>query len=360
VAPEWGLSVEKGIGAKTEIIPFTNTQLYQIFKSRLADGGPGGDQAPVANGYGLADRDNEYLPYAGPVPQGSTFLAHGHLGLAYRKMVTFGGHFLYSWTPDDNWHRVNSVLGDNINANPRASGKTKGSMTVFGGDVRLNGGVLGDGYIGYSRIDAKDINALADGIEVLHSFGGWQFKQNFFGRSFHPHTGIYQGPQNESGTVDTVLFQYTFSFGALARYPENFWGQGPDIAVTAFGMFNRIQSQHPSGNPAWNLNTKKLKLGGDIIYTPISWFGVGGRFDWVQPDLDAALARQVGNPGGSQLSFMVFSPRVVFRTQFVTHEAVTLQFQRYVLGDAAYPVYPYEWVPKADTYVFSIAGTMWW
>src|SRR6185295_18801394 len=86
VAPEWGLTLEQGIGAKIEVVPFTNNQLFQIFK-----GSSGGNCYNVTdfnqkctdnNGWGfqnyLSDRDAEYLPYAGPVPQGSTFLAHGH------------------------------------------------------------------------------------------------------------------------------------------------------------------------------------------------------------------------------------------------------------------------------------------
>ncbi len=52
----------------------------------------------------LSDRDAEYLPYAGPVPQGSTFLHHAHVGAKYQKLWTFGLHYLYTWTPDDNWN----------------------------------------------------------------------------------------------------------------------------------------------------------------------------------------------------------------------------------------------------------------
>ena len=63
--------------------------------------------SPVGSNNGapyLSDRDAEYLPYAGPVPQGSTFLAHAHIGAKYQKLWTFGLHYLYTWTPDDNWN----------------------------------------------------------------------------------------------------------------------------------------------------------------------------------------------------------------------------------------------------------------
>ncbi|HEY8923260.1 MAG TPA: hypothetical protein VIU64_02695, partial [Polyangia bacterium] len=108
---DWGLSLEKGIGAKIEAVPFTNNQLFQIFKGQAGANCYGvtafGQKCPDNQGFGfqnyLSDRDAEYLPYPGPIPQGSTFLAHGHAGLAYKKMWTFGAHFLYTWTPDDNW-----------------------------------------------------------------------------------------------------------------------------------------------------------------------------------------------------------------------------------------------------------------
>jgi len=48
----------------------------------------------------------------------------------------------------------------------------------------------------------------------------------------------------------------------------------------------------------------------------------GIRYDWVQPNMD-----------DSTHSFMVFSPRLVFRTAFVTHEQIMLQYQYYTYGD---------------------------
>ncbi|MES1205135.1 MAG: hypothetical protein ABUS79_04285 [Pseudomonadota bacterium] len=349
---EWGLTVEGGGGTKLEVIPFTNTQLFQLFK------GASGAQDPMTNqGYSyprnLSDREAEYLPYSGPVPQGSTFLAHLHFGASYKKMWTFGLHALNSWSPDDNWDMTNSNQPNTSDMLPRATAPSPGRMTVLGAEARLNGGVYGDGYLGFSYIDAKNILVLADALEVLHSFGGWQFKQNYFGVTFNPHTGAYLGPQNESGTVKTLSFQYTFSFAALARYPAGFWGDGPDLTATVFANLALVDSPPPVANPMWDMSTKKLKYGADVLYTPLPWFGVGGRFDHVQPDLDAKM-------GGNTLNFAVFSPRAVFRTAFVTHEAVTVMYQHYFLSSASYPIYPYQWVPKADADLLAVSATMWW
>jgi hypothetical protein len=75
--------------------------------------------------------------------------------------------------------------------------------------------------------------------------------------------------------------------------------------------------------------------------------------------MDTAYRKQ-GNAGGSDLNFSVLTARAVIRTQFVTHEAITLSYSHYLLGPAAYPSYPYNWVAKADADAAEIAATMWW
>ena len=47
--------------------------------------------------------------------------------------------------------------------------------------MKLLGGVLGDGYIGYAHLDALNAEYLGDAIETIHSFGGWQWDHNYFG-----------------------------------------------------------------------------------------------------------------------------------------------------------------------------------
>ena len=363
---DWAFTIEQGLGAKMDITPFFNDPYYKVL-TNVPSGSNNGKSY-------LSQRDAEYLPYAGPVPMGSTFLAHVHVGAKYQKLWTFGAHYLFAWTPDDNWDPINSVQPSVDDLTPRAKGPIHGSMAIAGAEARLNGGAYGDGYFGYSHIDARNINALSDIIEVLHSYGGYQFKQNFFGVTFNNHTGVYNGPQNETGTVDNLSLQYSFSFGALARAPEDWWGDGPDLVVTAFGLLSIVNSPPPPAGPQattdpttgkvtpsqWDMSTKKLKFGLDAVYTPLYWLGFGGRFDAVLPDLDDAYSRTPGNPGGSSLDFGVLTTRAIIRTAFVTHESVTLEYQRYFLGSAAYPSYPYEFVQQADANLIAIYATMWW
>lgn len=387
-AGDWTLILEGGFGAKLDVVPFLNNQSYQIFQNYPSGSNNG---SPY-----LSDRSPDYLPWSGSVPQGSTYLHHEHLVAKFRNLLTFGLHNLFTWTPDDNWSPINSrqvstPAGGGMqqwdSAVPRARGPIQGSMEIWGGEVKLSGGAFGDGYLGYAHIDARNIGALADALEIGHSYGGPQFKQNYFGRSYNAHTGVYDGPQNETGIVQNISAQYSFSFGQFARYPEEFWGEGTDLVLTAFGFLSIVDSKPPpialTGDPAypyivgdpnravtWDMSTKKLKFGFDAFYTALSWLSGGLRFDVVKPDIDAAYSRTpavagnpnvpLGNPGGSDLDFYVLTGRLVFRTEFLTHETISLMYGHYFLGKAAYPAFPYEWVAKADADAFSLAATLWW
>jgi hypothetical protein len=119
----------------------------------------------------------------------------------------------------------------------------------------------------------------------------------------------------------------------------------------------------PSDEAAMKAQGKtKLKLGTQVLYTPLPSMSAGVRFDEVQPNMD-----------DSTHSFWVLSPRMIFRTEFVTHEQIMLQYQYYSSTElvhqnsptASLP-YPYGqvgnlWVPlKPDKHTFTIAASMWW
>jgi len=295
LTPTVTLTLEHGIGAKLDVIP------SETVNPRPA-----------------------YLPYGGPEAQGTTWVNHAHVFLGLGKMFEFGAHFLHTRSPDDR------QLPD-APSNP-------GSMTISGGEVRVRGGAFGHGYLGYSHIDAKEILSLADAVEVLHSFAGWNFKNNYFGR-YNPRTG--QAAPDTSGQVDSLLFQYDLSLGALARYPTRFRGEGPDLNLSLFAMFNKVTSE--------NTDHTKFKWGGELLYEPFGVFGLGARYDLVQPDMSDA-----------DQSFAILSPKAVFQTQFITREQITLQYSRYFLGETAYPAFPYANIDEADPNVFMVVGKMWW
>jgi hypothetical protein len=289
------LIVEHGVGAKLDVTPFDT----------------------------LNPRP-DYVPYPGPVPMGSTFVHHAHLALDIERTVTIGTHYITVWTPDDH--------------NAVGTKSEPGRMTIYGAELRLTGSPFGEGYIGYSRVHASHILPIADAVEVLHSLGGYSFKNNFFG-GFDPVTRTKL--PDDSGDVDSVLFQYALSVGQLARYPKKFGGNGPDLTLTPFGMWNHVKST--------NNDNSRLKYGADLIYSPLPVLAFGARYDLVQPDLK-----------DSKQSFSIVSPKVILRTSFVAHEAITFQYSHYFLGSKVRPDFPYTDLPRADPNVFMISASMWW
>ena len=114
--------------------------------------------------------------------------------------------------------------------------------------------MLGDGYLGYSHLSAQNALYIGDAIEVLHSFGGWQLHDNYFGAP--------GGTNAVTGDIDSVEFQYMFSFGQLFWYPKAFWGQGPDLIASVFGMFNHVDA--PQNLPYDGINKVKVGRRGDV------------------------------------------------------------------------------------------------
>jgi hypothetical protein len=303
---DWTLAVEETFGAKLEPIPFQT-------------------------------QGASWNPYPGPVPQESTFVASVHAGAVWKRTLIVGLHYINAFANDI--ERAGAYGGSAYAG--RMSTESKPHIMTTGIDAKLLSEFYGDGYLGYSRLDAKNAIYIADAVEVLHSFGGWQLHDNYFGTP--------GGTEESTGTIDTILGQYVFSFGKFFRRPRPFWGDGPDLIASAFGMFNRVNAPL---NPM--ANHSRLKFGGDLTYLPLAWLGIGGRFDEVQPNLD-----------DNTQSFTVVSPRILLRTAFVTHEQVLIQYSRYFYNsNAAHASFPYSVQPGAaglgaDPNAFQIAAIIW-
>jgi hypothetical protein len=354
---------------------------YMIGRTRIAgatgtfDLDVADDFKVIAEGGGGAKMDvpqwkkypyTSWEPYPGYAQMGTTMLAHAHVGGVYANILTLTGHVMYTWTMDAmrtdmNYMPVNATDPPNPHlptANYTSPANTaaakNGKMLIIGGDLRLDGGWMGIGYLGYSHVKTTNVGVLADSIETMHSQGGWQYAANY--------TGTTAG----TGTLDSVGLQYTFSLAAFMLRPQAWWGQGADLTVQVFGMFNHISGLDAADKAKAGVGavttqgTTKLKMGTQWLYTPLPVMSAGIRWDWVQPNMD-----------DSTHSFMVFSPRLIFRTEFVTHEQIQVQYQYYSYGSwYDNPVttlpYPYGqlgnlWVPlKPDKHTVSIAASMWW
>ena len=333
---DWTFQIEGGGGAKLEPIPYY--------------GAPGPSNSPRTS-------LPMWEPYPGPRPQESAFLAHVHLGAVLKRQWIFGAHFIDVFANDNERSTAftestfNTFCTPATTATPpavcgRPYDAPRPRIMVYGADIKQLHPWIGDAYAGFSVIDARNAIYLGDAIEVLHSFGGWQLHDNYFGRP--GDTDLV------TGKVYTALAQYSISLGQVFWHPQAFWGQGPDLILNIFGMYNYVDLNVAAGaNPLFSGITKR-KGGLEMTYLPLEWFGVGFRGDVVQPDVD-----------NSATNFSVFSPRLIFRTAFVTHEQIMIQYSRYFVGADVRGQFPYNQQPGAgqllgvDKNAAQIAAIIW-
>lgn len=230
-----------------------------------------------------------------------TLLQHLHAGASYDKLIDVSLHHLHSWAQEED--RDGAPV----------QGAPDGSLAVVGADVRIRGNMYGELYAGFSHIDAKAAGTIAPAIEVLHSFGGGEFTQGVT-------SNYLDGPtkaSNGNGSVDTLSLQYDFSVANLLenlkKPGSHFWGDGRDLTISLFSMMNWVSSDDPDID-----GIMKLKYGADLAFAAMPWLSIGARFDRLQP-----------NSKVPEQSFGVLSPRIVFRSQWVTHEEIMLQYSRY-------------------------------
>jgi len=317
----------------------------------ILEGGVGAKVDQQYQRYGDNQATYDYpswQPYPGnKTQQGTNVLAHLHVGAVLSGIWTLQGHYIGSFVKDARWNV--GTTGGTSGAFPNDVGGVPGYgyIQVGGLDLKLDGGWRGDGYLGYSYVKAKNALTVNDSIEVLHSQGGWQLAQNYF--------------PDGNGSIHSVAGQYTFSLAAFMMRPRPFWGQAADLTIRPFFMFNKV-----TGTTGGASNVNKLKGGVDTIYSFMPKMSAGLRVDVVNP-----------NMSDSAQTFLVFSPKLIFRSEFVTHEMVVLQYSYYRYGDAytdpsrSDGVMPWPFGQfgtlstaklgmKPDQHVVMLYASMWW
>jgi hypothetical protein len=340
------LRLSHGIGTRAEQIAFTQLQ--------------------AGNPTFPAGVENNY--------PGFTLLNHLHAGVSYKKLVDVNAHYLSSWAQDYRAVGVNN------------GALTDGQIDVYGAEARIKPGSVGGRlYVAYSHILARNPQVVGPVVEAVHSLGGGNYEagngvlDNFLGCSAPAGTtgatttntfgGFCETTQNSlgatHGSVDNIEVQYDYSFGALYRKlatGEGFWGGGWDVNLSLFGMYSAVSSTlttKQTGSPLLGDGVKKLKYGADLIVAPLAWFGFGVRADSVQPT----------NVDSNQ-RFWVISPKILFHTNWVTHEEITLWYSHYSYGSAVLPQPPNGVVNPnmggvagpfpPDENVIGLKGTIWW
>lgn len=236
-----------------------------------------------------------------------TLLHHAHVGFRYQNKLEFNVHWLNAFT------READRLGS------ENTGINAGKQHVVGPELRVDWGRLGYWYAGFSYIKLVDAQSISRAIEVIHTQGAGQYtiglNANYLGSD-----------ANGNGEIYSVIGQVEQSIQKI-RKGSKWYGQGPDLTAKVYFMLNKVNTDTNAAADG----VFKYKFGIDLLYTALPWLGIGTRFSQVSPNSKIEDQR-----------FSVLSPRLVFRTNFVTHETIELQYSRYfyrqrVCDDTATP-----------------------
>jgi hypothetical protein len=251
---------------------------------------------------------------------GATFVGHLHAGLDVSRLVQVGLHYLQAWSRDD-------TAGTGL--------APDGTIRVLGADARLTAGRAGHLYLGLARTDLTNAATVSGALEVLNARGGPELIREYLGPA-----------SNGDGALTTIGVQYDLSVARLI-YADAFQGLSPDILVSIFGIHTAVASDDPDFD-----GDGKLKLGSEVTYNALPWFGVSGRFDHVAPG------------ESSNESFNVITPRVLFHNGWDSQMEIALSYSRFIYGgdvviETGSPPTPDPLtLPDAD--VFALTGWLWW
>jgi hypothetical protein len=255
-----------------------------------------------------------------------TLIHHEHVDWKYDGLIglQLGAHFLHPFSmseaplvdPQPNWVEGEEDYGPFPH-------QPNGSMLIYGLDAELDLRKWGHLYIGFSRIDATDAVTIAPVVEVMHAFGGGEFSLGLTDNYLDSYecrtmdqTRRYQpgNPQcsNGNGAVNSLLGQWDISLSSIAE--ASVFGAGRDLAMSFYGMYNSVESEDPIEN-----GTKKVKFGADFQLDLFPVLAFGLRADHLRP-----------RSYRPEQNFSVVSPRLVFRSQLVTREQISLQYSRYM------------------------------
>lgn len=248
-------------------------------------------------------------------PARFTFLHHWHLDYAFDRKIEVGLHYLHALARE----------ADRLGEQGPYQGHPDGAMHVAGVDFRLDWNRIGYLYAGFSYIKADNAAVVGPAIEVINSRGGGGTllgANQLVGTTPGPYAnGIVdnylQGPRKMNprgnGAIYTVMAQYEHSL-KRAWKGKKWDGLSWDVAAKLYLMYNHIQSEDAEVD-----GVNRVKYGVDLLGTPLKWLGVGFRFTQVRPH--SAIAQQ---------TFSILSPRLVFKSDWISRETIELSYSRYV------------------------------
>lgn len=271
---------------------------------------------------------NKYSASSSSVP--SSWVHHAHLGFSLKGAIPLVGgvHYLNNFSADDRDQRDDpQTFWIDESHRPDAH------LTVIGADLRMIDNHYGNFGIAASHADAQNANLLT-GMVFYGSFTGEQATQRYF------------GPQGGgTGSMWVVGGEYNLSWAKLIQYPNEFWGEGPDLITSVFATAAAVSSQDPDFD-----GRKLYKFGTEVTYRFLPWVSISGRADHVAPN----------SKDGSE-SFQVLSPKLLFKSNWNSHEQVTLSYTRWFYGSHTHAQFPNDYTRHdLDNQMIALHFGMWW
>jgi hypothetical protein len=288
--------------------------------------------------HGLIGRLGKPAAGSGPTPFSTAqtaavpagFVHHFHLGLASHGEVPWvlSVHYLDNWTQDET-DQVDDPRTYWVDETVRPDAR----MRVIGADLRIMDTWFGNLAVAAAYMNAKDA-VLLTGMGFFGATSGEEVTKRFLGQ-------VGGG----TGSMFVGGVEYTLSWARLLWHPEAFDYQHPDLITSVFSNFGMVNSDDP-----FNDGRKMWKAGADATYQFISWAAVSGRYDHVNP-----------NSKKDDEAFDVTAFKLILRSQWITHETVTLSYTRWYYGSGTHAEFPYE-LPRneLDNQMFALHFGMWW
>jgi len=249
--------------------------------------------------------------------------------------VDLGVYYNSSWTNDptayDNQETLPGTFEDYSDAR----------MRVMGADVHLRLPKFGHLWAALNFITVKNGWALGEAIEVSHSPGGAGIASNYL-----PNSGT------GSGSVLNASWIYENSIQGFKG--KGVGGDFPDLTFTVFGMLSSASMDDVADGA--DDSRMQIKGGMDLTFWPKSWVGIMFRYDGVNFGKEYNITDANGeNP---EIKYHVFTPRVIFKSNFVSAESLWIQFSKYAFSDGVNDNYYLEDGP--DALVFKMQANIGW
>jgi hypothetical protein len=260
----------------------------------------------------------------------SSWVHHLHAGVARHGIVplVLGLHYMTNWAQDERDQTDDPrtpFVDESHRPDPR--------MDVVGGDIRMIDNYLGNFAAAVSYADAH-YAALLTGLNFFGAFNGEQMTKRFF------------GPQGGgTGTMLLTGLEYNLSWGRLLRYPVDIGQNGPEFITSFFLDYARLTSKDPDVD-----GKKMLKFGAEVTYRWLSWLTLSMRGDRVAP-----------NSKDSEESFTVISPKLIFKSDWLSHEQVTLSYTHWFYGEHTHSEFPNDFTRgQLDSTMYALTFGLWW